>query len=139
MDEWFIDESPNEGWRTGPGWRLAFYGNGAGKYARFAPASKVQPDASFRISSLLPAATQRRTVQSRGRYDQDSQVALTAADRKHPDSPNQNIGGYRIISVKTLGGEVRLFGAVLENDDPGVGTTVSESTVLCRTVSNSDE
>ena len=100
---------------------VAFYGNGAGKYAHFAPASEGSIGRKFSHLEVYYLQQPNGGQFSLAVDDQDSQVVSTAADQETSGFAQiKTSAATGSFSVKTLGGEVRLFGAVLENDDPGV-------------------
>jgi len=100
---------------------VAFFGNGPGKYARFAPAQTGNTGkkfSRFEIYYLQQPSGGQFTIDA---SDNESRLVSTSADQEKSafaeivtkDSANS-------FSVKTVSGDVRLFGAVLENDDTGV-------------------
>jgi lysophospholipase L1-like esterase len=99
-----------------------FRANGPGKYARFAPATDGDTGKNF---SLMDVYYER--LPNGGEFEAsvnnaNSQTVSTKGDSaesgffqiKAPQS------GSNTFEVKTTAGSVRLFGAVIENDGPGI-------------------
>jgi lysophospholipase L1-like esterase len=100
---------------------VAFYGTGPGKFARFAPAqtgSNGRKFSRFEIYYLRqPSGGDFSLIAN----DKDTRVIPTAAEREESAFAElQTVENADSFSVKTVSGDVRLFGAVLENNDPGV-------------------
>jgi lysophospholipase L1-like esterase len=101
---------------------VSFTANGPGKYARFAPASTGGTGKNFSRMEVYylhePGGGQFNVSVN----NEDSQTVATAGDA--PTSGFFEIKarqqGENTFEVKSAGGSVRLFGAVLENDGPGV-------------------
>jgi lysophospholipase L1-like esterase len=101
---------------------VSFTANGPGKYARFAPASEGATGKNFsrmEVYYLLSPGGGQFSVSVNGR---DTQTVST-------DGPADTSGFYEIkaerpgentFEVRSAGGSVRLFGAVIENEGPGV-------------------
>jgi lysophospholipase L1-like esterase len=101
---------------------VSFTASGPGKYARFAPASEGATGKNFsrmEVYYLLSPGGGQFSVSVNGR---DTQTVST-------DGPADTSGFYEIkapgpgentFEVKSAGGSVRLFGAVIENEGPGV-------------------
>jgi lysophospholipase L1-like esterase len=101
---------------------VASFSNGPGRSARFTPASSgstgqkfshlevyylEQPDGGqFSVTANDESS---ETVSTAGAQTKSAFFRITSQDPV-----------AKSFSIKTLNGEVRLFGAVLENDDPGV-------------------
>lgn len=101
---------------------VAFYASGAGKYARFEPAREGETGKKFSRLDVYylsqPGGGQFGVTVN----EANTQTVST-------DGEQQKSGFYEVKSdrsavssfaIKTLEGNVRLFGAVLENDDAGV-------------------
>jgi lysophospholipase L1-like esterase len=100
---------------------VSFHANGPGKFARFAPASDGDTGKNFSRMEVYylqqPSGGQFSVSVNGG----DTQTVSTAGDTtsgfyeiKAPHA------GANTFEVKSTGGSVRLFGAVLENDGPGI-------------------
>ncbi len=101
---------------------VSFTASGPGKYARFAPAADGATGKNFsrmEVYYLLAPGGGQFSVSVNGR---DTQTIST-------DGPSDTSGFYEIkaerpgentFEVKSAGGSVRLFGAVIENEGPGV-------------------
>lgn len=100
---------------------VAFFANGPGKYARFEPAREGTNGKKFsrlEVYYLQQPGGGRFSVTTN---EKETRVVSTAGEQ-------QKSGFFEIKSLETassfalqtLDGEVRLFGAVLENDDAGV-------------------
>lgn len=101
---------------------VSFTANGPGKYARFAPASTGDTGKNFsrmEVYYLREPGGGQFSVNVNG---ENSQTVSTSGDA--PTSGFFEIKarqpGENSFEVKSAGGSVRLFGAVLENDGPGV-------------------
>jgi lysophospholipase L1-like esterase len=101
---------------------VAFRASGPGKYARFAPATEGETGKNFsrmEVYFLKQPGGGQFSVDVNGA---GAQTVSTSADAttsgfyeiKAPQS------GANTFNVKTLGGNVRVFGAVIENEGPGV-------------------
>lgn len=101
---------------------VAFHANGPGKYVRYATASTGDNGRDFSRVDVYYLAQPGGGQFSVGINDSISETVSTASDVTHSGfhqaSAPQN--GANSFTVKTTGGNVRLFGAVLENDGPGV-------------------
>lgn len=101
---------------------VSFRASGPGKYARFGPAAEGETGKNFSRMDVYyeqqPGGGQFSVSVNNG----NAQTVSTASDAmrsgffefKAPQAGANN------FEVRTVGGEVRLFGAVLENDGPGV-------------------
>lgn len=101
---------------------VSFTANGPGKYARFAPASTGDTGKNFsrmEVYFLHEPNGGQFNVSVNG---ENSQTVNTAGDGPHSGfyEIKANQPGENTFEVKSAGGSVRLFGAVLENDGPGV-------------------
>ena len=101
---------------------VSFRANGPGKYARFGPAADGEVGKRFSRMEVYylkqPGGGQFTVDVNNG----GAQTVSTAGDANASGfyqikAPND---GQNTFGVKSAGGEVRLFGAVLENDGPGV-------------------
>jgi lysophospholipase L1-like esterase len=99
-----------------------FRANGAGKFARFAPATDGDIGKSFSRMDVYYLrqpnggdfetsvnGSNEKTVSTRGETIESGFAEIKAS---------QN--GANTFEIKTTGGYVRLFGAVIENDGPGI-------------------
>lgn len=100
---------------------VAFFANGPGKYARFAPARDGNTGKTFSKLDVYYLAQPGGGQFSVSTNDKDEEIVSTASDRE--------TSGFFLVkstvpvnsfSIKSVSGELRLFGAVLENDNPGV-------------------
>lgn len=120
------DDNPMIGGRVNDGefglGGVAFRASGPGRYARFAPASEGQTGKNFSRMEVYylqqPGGGQfsvdvngdnSRTVSTSGDVETSGFYELKATQ-----------SGANTFNLKTLGGNVQLFGAVIENDGPGV-------------------
>jgi lysophospholipase L1-like esterase len=101
---------------------VAFFANGPGKSARFAPASSGTTGQKFSHLEVYYLEQPNGGQFNVSVNDGNSEVVSTSG-------ATTKSGFFKItspepfaksFSIKTLSGEVRVFGAVLENDDPGV-------------------
>jgi lysophospholipase L1-like esterase len=101
---------------------VSFRASGPGKYASFAPASEGQTGRNFSRMEVY-------YLQQPGGGQFSVDVNGTSAQSVSTSSDTSTSGFYEIkapqvgpntFNVKTLGGNVRLFGAVIENEGPGV-------------------
>lgn len=101
---------------------VSFSANGPGKYARFAPASTGATGKNFSRMEVYflhePSGGQFSVSVNGG----NTQTVSTSGDK--PTSGFFEIkapqAGENTFEVKSAGGRVRLFGAVIENEGPGV-------------------
>ena len=101
---------------------VAFRASGPGRYARFAPASEGETGKNFSRMEVYYLRQPGGGQFSVDVNDAGAQTVSTAGDQtasgfyeiKAPQS------GANTFNLKTLGGNVRLFGAVIENEGPGV-------------------
>ncbi|HEY0322235.1 MAG TPA: GDSL-type esterase/lipase family protein [Pyrinomonadaceae bacterium] len=120
------DNNPMMGGKTGDGMfglgGVWFNASGAGKYARFAPATEGETGKSFSrmdVYYLQQSSGGQFSVSVNGANAQTVSTTGTSGrsgffEIKAPQAGANN------FEVRTAGGDVRLFGAVLENDGPGV-------------------
>ncbi|MBD0372229.1 MAG: hypothetical protein ICV60_15410 [Pyrinomonadaceae bacterium] len=120
------DNNPMMGGKTGDGMfglgGVWFNASGAGKYARFGPAAEGETGKTFSrmdVYYLQQASGGQFSVSVNGANSQTVSTTGTAGrsgffEMKAPQA------GANTFEVRSLGGDVRLFGAVLENDGPGV-------------------
>lgn len=101
---------------------VAFRASGPGKYARFAPATEGETGKNFSRMEVY-------YLQQPGGGQFSVDVNGTGAQTVSTSNDATTSGFYEIkaaqsgantFNVKTLGGNVRVFGAVIENDGPGV-------------------
>jgi lysophospholipase L1-like esterase len=101
---------------------VTFRASGPGKYARYAPASTGETGKSFSRMEVYyqqqPAGGQFNISVN----DESEQTVSTVGEAMHSGFAEVRApqGGSNTFQVTTTGGDVRLFGAVLENDGPGV-------------------
>ncbi len=120
------DNNPMIGGKLGDGefglGGVASRASGPGKYARFAPASEGETGKNFSRMEVY-------YLQQPGGGQFSVDVNGTGAQTVSTASEMSNSGFYEIkapgsgpntFSVKSLSGSVRLFGAVIENEGPGV-------------------
>jgi lysophospholipase L1-like esterase len=101
---------------------VAFRASGPGKYARFAPATEGETGKNFsrmEVYYLQQPGGGQFSVDVNGGNAQTVSTSNDATrsgfyEIKAPQS------GPNTFNVKTLGGNVRVFGAVIENEGPGV-------------------
>lgn len=101
---------------------VTFRAEGAGKYARYAPAGTGETGQSFSRLEVyylaqpgggqFSAGASGATIQTVSTENEAAKSAFY--EIKAPKA------GANTFEIKTLAGSVRLFGAVLENDGPGV-------------------
>jgi lysophospholipase L1-like esterase len=120
------DNNPMMGGRVGDGMfglgGVSFNASGAGRFARFAPAQEGETGQSFSrmdVYYLQQAGGGQFSVSVNGANSQTVSTTGTPGrsgffEIKAPQP------GANTFEVKSAGGDVRLFGAVLENDGPGV-------------------
>ena len=100
---------------------VAFFGSGTGKYARFAPAASGPIGRKFsrlEIYYLEQPNGGQFTVASN---ENDARIVSTADEQEKSGFVEiKTSNNAESFSVRTTGGDVRLFGAVLENDDTGI-------------------
>jgi lysophospholipase L1-like esterase len=101
---------------------VTFRAEGAGKYARYAPAGTGETGKSFSRLEVYYLAQP-----GGGQFSANAKGAKTETVSTDGDSAKSGFyeikapqAGANTFEVKTLSGNVRLFGAVLENDGPGV-------------------
>lgn len=101
---------------------VAFFSNGPGRTATFAPATSGNTGKKFSHLEVYYLEQPDGGEFSVSVNDTNSEVVSTAgATTKSAffkiTSPESNAKSF---SIKSLSGQMRIFGAVLENDDPGV-------------------
>jgi lysophospholipase L1-like esterase len=101
---------------------VTFQANGAGKYARFAPAGDGNTGKSFSRMDVYflrqPNGGQfAASVNGAGEQTVSTKSEGAESGFYEYDAPQK---GANTFEIKTVSGSVRLFGAVLENDGPGV-------------------
>ena len=100
---------------------VAFFSNGAGSYARFAPAPTGSTGRKFDRMEIYYLEQPNGGQFSISANDKDTRVVSTAGQTEESGFAEiRTDDSASSFSVKTVGGDVRLFGAVLENDDTGV-------------------
>ena len=101
---------------------VSFTASGPGKYARFAPASDGTTGKNFSRMEVYYLLSPGGGQFSVSVNNEDSQTIST-------DGPANSSGFFEVkarragentFEVRSAGGSVRLFGAVIENDGPGV-------------------
>jgi lysophospholipase L1-like esterase len=101
---------------------VSFHASGPGKYARFAPASTGETGKNFSRMEVYYLQEPGGGQFSVSVNDEGGRTISTSGDTQ--TSAFQEIraprSGENTFEVKTTGGNVELFGAVLENDGPGV-------------------
>ncbi|MDT4953508.1 MAG: hypothetical protein QOJ02_1646 [Acidobacteriota bacterium] len=101
---------------------VSFTANGPGKYARFAPASTGDTGKNFSRMEVYYLREPNGGQFNVSVNNENSQTVTTSGDA--PSSGFFEIKarqpGENTFEVKSASGSVRLFGAVLENDGPGV-------------------
>jgi lysophospholipase L1-like esterase len=101
---------------------VSFSGSGAGKYARFGPATEGETGKSFsrmEVYYLQQAGGGQFSVSVNGANSQTVSTTGTPGRSGFFEIKAEQAGA-NTFDVRTGGGEVRLFGAVLENEGPGV-------------------
>ncbi len=101
---------------------VSFRASGAGKFARFAPAESGDTGKSFsrmEVYFLLQPNGGQFSINVNGADEQtvstnSQSVESGFSEIKAPQS------GSNTFEIKTVQGNVRLFGAILENDGPGI-------------------
>lgn len=101
---------------------VSFRANGPGRYARFAPASEGETGKNFsrmEVYYLQQPGGGQFSVDVNGN---DARTVSTSADAATSGFFEIKAAGngQNTFNVKSLSGNVRLFGAVLENEGPGV-------------------
>lgn len=101
---------------------VSFRANGPGKYARFAPASEGETGKNFsrmEVYYLEQPGGGQFSVDVNGADAQTVSTAADAATSGFYEIKAAN-NGQNTFNVKSVSGNVRLFGAVIENEGPGV-------------------
>jgi lysophospholipase L1-like esterase len=101
---------------------VSFRASGPGRYARFAPASEGETGKNFsrmEVYYLQQPGGGQFSVDVNGAGTQTVSTASESATSGFYEIKAPG-GGQNSFSVKSLSGNVRLFGAVIENDGPGV-------------------
>ena len=120
-DEPILNAKVNDG-QFGLG-GVTFRANGPGKYARFAPASQGETGKSFSRMEVYYLQQPGGGQLSISVNDEGAQTVSTGGDTVRSGFYEAKAPrvGPNTFQVTTVGAdEVRLFGAVLENDGPGV-------------------
>jgi lysophospholipase L1-like esterase len=101
---------------------VTFSANGPGKYARYAPASTGETGKSFSRMEVYYLQQPGGGQFSITVNDEREQTISTGNDAARSGFTEVRApqAGSNTFQVTTTGGDVRLFGAVLENDGPGV-------------------
>jgi lysophospholipase L1-like esterase len=100
---------------------VAFFSSGPGRYAHFAPAQEGTTGKKFSRLEVYYLEQPNGGQFSISANDQDAKVISTGGDQeKSGFAEIRSSAETGSFSIKSLSGDVRLFGAVLENDDPGV-------------------
>lgn len=101
---------------------VQFRASGPGKYARFAPASTGETGRNFSRMEVYylqePGGGQFNVIVNNENAHTVSTVGDAQASGFHEIKAAE--GGPNTFEVKSAGGSIRLFGAVIENDGPGV-------------------
>jgi lysophospholipase L1-like esterase len=101
---------------------VSFRASGPGKYARFAPAATGETGKNFSRMEVYylqePSGGQFNVFVNNENVHTVSTSGETAVSGFHEIKAPQS--GANTFEVKSAGGTVELFGAVLENDGPGV-------------------
>jgi lysophospholipase L1-like esterase len=120
------DNNPMMGGRSGDGifglGGVSFTASGAGKYARFAPAEEGENGKNFSrmdVYYLQQPGGGQFSISVNGANSQTISTAGSPARSAFAEIKAPQ-AGTNSFEVRSAGGEVRLFGAVLENDGPGV-------------------
>jgi lysophospholipase L1-like esterase len=101
---------------------VSFKASGPGKYARFAPASEGETGKNFsrmEVYYLQQPGGGQFSVDVNGNNAQTVSTSGETATSGFYEIKAPG-GGQNTFNVKSLSGGVRLFGAVIENDGPGV-------------------
>lgn len=101
---------------------VSFRASGPGRYARFAPASEGETGKNFsrmEVYYLKQPGGGQFSVDVNGAGAQTVSTSSEAVTSGFYELKAPNAGA-NIFNVKSLSGNVRLFGAVIENDGPGV-------------------
>ncbi|MGB7925358.1 MAG: GDSL-type esterase/lipase family protein [Pyrinomonadaceae bacterium] len=101
---------------------VTFRASGPGKYARYAPASTGETGKSFSRMEVYYLQQPSGGQFSISVNDQSGQTVSTRGEtvRSGFTEVRAPQAGLNTFQVTTISGDVRLFGAVLENDGPGV-------------------
>ncbi len=101
---------------------VAFHAGGPGKYARYSTAAGGENGRNFSRVDVYYLAHPGGGQFSVEVNDAVSETVSTASDLVHSGFYEARApqAGENSFTVRTSGGNVRLFGAVLENDGPGV-------------------
>jgi lysophospholipase L1-like esterase len=101
---------------------VSFTANGPGKYARFAPASTGDTGKNFSRMDVYFLRQPNGGQFSVSVNNENAQTVSTAGDADTSGfyEIKAQQPGANTFEVKTTSGNVRLFGAVIENDGPGV-------------------
>jgi lysophospholipase L1-like esterase len=101
---------------------VAFRASGPGKYARFSPASQGETGKSFSRMEVYYLQQPGGGQFSISINDAGGKAVSTAGDAARSGfyEAKAEQAGANTFQIVTMGGDVRLFGAVLENEGPGV-------------------
>jgi lysophospholipase L1-like esterase len=101
---------------------VAFRATGPGKYTRFGPATQGETGKNFSRMDVYYLQQPGGGQFSVDVNDRDAQTVSTSSNTPHSGffEVKASQAGANSFDIKTVSGEVRLFGAVLENDGPGV-------------------
>ncbi len=101
---------------------VAFHASGPGKYARYGTATAGENGRNFSRVDVYYLAQPGGGQFSIGINDAVSETVSTTSEVTHSGFHQARApqAGENSFTVKTTGGNVRLFGVVLENDGPGV-------------------
>jgi lysophospholipase L1-like esterase len=101
---------------------VAFFASGPGRYARFEPAREGATGKKFSRLEVYYLAQPNGGQFSLTVDEAKTQIVSTASDQPKSEfcEIKASESSARSFALKTLDGNVRVFGAVLENDDPGV-------------------
>jgi lysophospholipase L1-like esterase len=101
---------------------VTFHASGPGKYARYAPASEGETGKSFSRMEVYYLRQPGGGQFDISVNDEREQTVSTTGETMRSGFTEVRApqAGENTFQVTTTGGDVRLFGAVLENDGPGV-------------------
>ena len=100
---------------------VAFFGSGTGKYARFSPATSGTLGRKFSRLEIYYLEQPNGGQFTVAANENDARIVSTASEQEKSGFVEiKTANSAESFSVRTSGGDVRLFGAVLENDDTGV-------------------
>ncbi|PYS73066.1 MAG: hypothetical protein DMF69_05910 [Acidobacteria bacterium] len=100
---------------------VAFFASGPGKYARFAPAAGGVTGKKFSRFEVFYLQQPNGGEFNLEANEKESRVVSTSGDQVTSGFAEiKTETGANSFSIRTTSGDVRVFGAVLENDDPGI-------------------